>query len=62
MKHKKKTKAELIKAHGTKEEFALAVLNAIPEISVEEAMTAIRKYIKEYNNAYPKTEGQNNGK
>lgn len=61
MKIKKKTKADLIKKHTTPELFALAVLNAIPEISIFEAMNAIREYNKEYNEAYPKTEGQNNG-
>ena len=37
-----------IEKHGTPEEFTIAILNAIPEISIDEAILAIRNYYKDY--------------
>lgn len=45
------TTGELRRAHGTPQEFSKAVWAAIGEISVAEAMEAIRKYQREWDEA-----------
>lgn len=44
-------------AHGTPAQFTRAVLDAIGEISVDEAIQAIEKYQQEWRNAAPESEG-----
>lgn len=46
-----KTTQDLQAAHGTPAEFRRAVLDAIPEISIDEAMDAIEKYEREWHEA-----------
>lgn len=46
-----KTTEELRRAHGTPQEFKQAVWAAIGEISVAEAVEAIRKYQSEWDEA-----------
>lgn len=41
----------LRKKHGTPKEFARACADAVGEISVAEAHTAVEKYVKEYEAA-----------
>lgn len=48
-KAKTKGQRDLKKKHGTPQEFAKAVVNAIGEISCLEAHTAIEKYEQEWN-------------
>lgn len=38
---------EFIKKHGTPEEFTIAIIKAIPEISIDEAINAIKSYYKD---------------
>jgi hypothetical protein len=45
------TKKQLEKKHGTPLQFQVAVMRAIGEISVKEAMLAIKKYKEEWNRA-----------
>lgn len=46
-----KTQRELEEAHGTPKEFAMALWNALGEISVDEAHAAIQKYEAEWHEA-----------
>lgn len=47
---------QLKAAHGTPDEFAEAVMRAVPEISLDEAATAISKYQFEWDAAGPPKE------
>lgn len=44
-------RAELERNHGTPAEFALAVVNALGEISLAEAQNAIAQYEREWSEA-----------